>query len=92
MTDIKAILADRKGWRRLYEKAFDFFTSMRYEQGLEAGGDDRVPSFTVHPDTTLMATIEKMAATRGHRVWIVNAANRLLGVVSLSDVMPFLLQ
>ncbi|KNC96474.1 hypothetical protein, variant [Spizellomyces punctatus DAOM BR117] len=91
MTDIKAILADRKGWRRLYERAFDFFTSMRFEQGLEAGGDDRIPTFTVHPETTLIATIEKMAATRGHRVWVVEGS-RAVGVVSLSDIMPLLLK
>ncbi|KAJ3186885.1 cell separation during budding [Gaertneriomyces sp. JEL0708] len=91
MTDIKAIFSSKRGWRRLYDKSFDFFTSMRFEQGLEAGGDDRAPSFTVHPTTTLIATIEKMAATRGHRVWLVDAHNVLLGVVSLSDIMPLLL-
>ncbi|KAI8820731.1 uncharacterized protein EV422DRAFT_567626 [Fimicolochytrium jonesii] len=91
MTDIKAILADRKGWRRLYETCYDFFASMRYEQGLEAGGDDRVPLYVVHPNTTLIATIEKLAATRAHRVWIVSGSSNLVGVASLSDIMPLLL-
>ncbi|KAI9098693.1 hypothetical protein DFS34DRAFT_642770 [Phlyctochytrium arcticum] len=91
MTDIKAILADRKAWRRLYERSFDFFTTMRFNQGLEAGGDDRIPTFTIHPTTTLISAIEKLAATRGHRVWVVEG-NSPVGVVSISDIMPFLLQ
>ncbi|KAI8592088.1 hypothetical protein BDZ88DRAFT_408219 [Geranomyces variabilis] len=92
MTDIKMILSARSGWRRLYENCYDFFTSLRYEQGLEAGGDDRVPTYIVHPNSTLIATIEKLAATRAHRVWICSGASRLVGVVSLSDIMPLLLQ
>ncbi|KAJ3011997.1 cell separation during budding [Thoreauomyces humboldtii] len=91
MSDIRAILADRKGWRRLYENCFDFFMSMRYEQGLQAGGDDRVPTYSVHPDSTVIATIEKLAATRAHRIWIVEGSTKLVGVVSLSDIMPLLL-
>ncbi|KAI8920086.1 hypothetical protein DFJ77DRAFT_451055 [Powellomyces hirtus] len=92
MADIKVILSDRKGWRRLYEKCYDFFASMRYEQGLEAGGDDRVPTYIVHPHSTLIATIEKLAATRAHRIWIVSGQTKLVGVVSLSDIMPLLLK
>jgi CBS domain-containing protein len=91
MTDIKEILATRGGWRRLYEPAFRFFATVRSMQGLQSGGNDRVPSFTVHPTTTLMSAIEKMVATRTHRVWICNDESEVVGVVSLSDVMPWLL-
>ncbi|KAI9320293.1 hypothetical protein DFJ73DRAFT_878008 [Zopfochytrium polystomum] len=104
MTDIKEILSTRGGWRRLYEPAFRFFVSLRNQQGLEANGADRVPSFTVHPGTPLMVALEKMTATRTHRVWIVNdyhtvggggvssaSVGDLVGVLSLSDVMPLLL-
>ncbi|KAJ3330370.1 cell separation during budding [Blyttiomyces sp. JEL0837] len=101
MTDIKEILATRGGWRRLYEPAFRFFATLRNQQGLEAGGSDRVPSFTVHPTTILSVAVEKMAATHTHRVWILAddsgsygtggvAAGGLVGVLSLSDVMPLL--
>ncbi|KAJ3210838.1 cell separation during budding [Dinochytrium kinnereticum] len=72
MTDIKEILSTRGGWRRLYEPCFRFFVSLRSMQGLEAGGSDRVPSFSVHPSTPLIVAIEKMAATHTHRVWIVD--------------------
>ncbi|KAJ3283106.1 cell separation during budding [Borealophlyctis nickersoniae] len=90
MTDIKEILARRGGWRRLFDTCIKFFGEMRGEQGLLAGGDDRVPSFTVHPSTTLIAAIEKMAATRSHRVWVVEKIGKVVGVVSLSDVMGVL--
>ncbi|KAJ3096553.1 cell separation during budding [Phlyctochytrium bullatum] len=92
MTDIKEILSTRGGWRRLYEPCFRFFVSLRSTQGLEAGGSDRVPSFSVHPSTPLIVALEKMAATHTHRVWIVDEAEGgLCGVMSLSDVMPLLL-
>ncbi|KAJ3098741.1 cell separation during budding [Phlyctochytrium planicorne] len=92
MTDIKEILSSRGGWRRLYEPCFRFFVSLRSIQGLEAGGSDRVPSFYVHPDTPLIVAVEKMAATRTHRVWVVerDGTDGVCGVVSLSDVMGVL--
>ncbi|KAJ1551944.1 cell separation during budding [Cladochytrium tenue] len=99
MTDIKEILSSRGGWRRLYEPCFRFFAALRSQQGLEArAGADRVPSFTVHPSSALLAALEKMVATRTHRVWIVadGAANHadgdVVGVLSLSDVMPIILE
>ncbi|KAI9205642.1 uncharacterized protein BJ171DRAFT_63936 [Polychytrium aggregatum] len=91
MTDIKEILAHRGGWRRLFENVFRFFVELRSEQGLENGGNDRAPSFTVHPSTTLISAIEKMSATHTHRVWVVNNNGEVVGVVSLSDVMSRLL-
>ncbi|KAJ3401432.1 cell separation during budding [Chytridiales sp. JEL 0842] len=96
MTDIKEVLGSgRGGWRRLYEPAFKFFATLRNAQGLEAGGSDRIPSFTVHPSTPLIVALEKMAATRAHRIWIVgetaDSREAVVGVVSLSDVMPLLL-
>ncbi|KAJ1558082.1 cell separation during budding [Nowakowskiella sp. JEL0078] len=92
MTDIKEILGSRGGWRRLYDNAFRFFAQIRAAQGLENSGNDRAPSFVVHPTTTLINAIEKMAATRTHRAWIVDHVNRLVGVFSLSDLMPLLLE
>ncbi len=58
-------------------------------QGIEAGGNDRVPLFIVHKTTTLITAIEKMAATKTHRVWVCEGEN-LVGVVSLSDVIRVL--
>ncbi|KAJ3126805.1 cell separation during budding [Nowakowskiella sp. JEL0407] len=91
MTDIKEVLGSRGGWRRLYDNAFRFFAQIRAAQGLENAGNDRAPSFVVHPTTTLINAMEKMTATRTHRAWIVDHVNRLVGVFSLSDLMPLLL-
>ncbi|KAJ3077195.1 cell separation during budding [Podochytrium sp. JEL0797] len=91
LSDIKEILSSRGGWRLLYDPCFRFFVQLRSMQGLEANGSDRVPMFTVHPSTPLISAIEKMAATKTHRVWIVSegGASHVVGVVALSDVMPF---
>lgn len=76
----------------MYENAFKFFIALRSSQGIEANGNDRVPSFTVDPTTTLISAIEKIAATKCHRVWVVeNATGKLAGVVSLTDILPFIL-
>ncbi|ORY28706.1 CBS-domain-containing protein [Rhizoclosmatium globosum] len=92
MTDIKEILSSRGGWRHLYDPCFRFFVQLRSVQGLEANGSDRVPLFTVHPSTPLIVAVEKMAATKTHRVWIVSESGKgdVVGVLGLSDVMPFL--
>ncbi|TPX52897.1 hypothetical protein CcCBS67573_g09786 [Chytriomyces confervae] len=97
MTDIKEILATRGGWRHLYDACFRFFAQLRNMQGLETGSD-RVPLFTVHPSTPLIVAVEKMSATRTHRVWIVSEGSAaggrsgdVVGVLELSDVMPILL-
>lgn len=91
MTDIKEILSAPRGWRRLYENALDFFVSIRSSQGLDSG-NDKMPSFTVRPQSSLISAIEKIAATKAHRVWVVNNFNIVVGVVSLSDIMPFFLK
>ncbi|RKO87996.1 hypothetical protein BDK51DRAFT_16879 [Blyttiomyces helicus] len=87
MADIKEIFAVQGGWKSLYKEAFKFLCALRSQQGLDANGDDRVPSFTVSPTSTLLHAIEKIAATRAHRVWVVDARKAPIGVVSLSDVM-----
>ncbi|KAJ3210341.1 cell separation during budding [Clydaea vesicula] len=69
MSDIKEILGDKGGYKHLFTNSFEFFTNLRSLQGLEAEGCDRAPNFTVHPKATLINAMEKMAATRSHRVW-----------------------
>lgn len=69
----------------MYENAFKFFAGLRSAQGLANHGDDMAPSFVIHPTTTVIAALEKMAATHGHRVWVVEGGDRLVGVLSLSD-------
>lgn len=88
MSDIKE-LNHAGGWKKLYMNALRFFVDIRTAQGLEGPGD-KVPWFIVNPKTTLISAIEKMAATRSHRVWVVTEGNILAGVISLSDVMDIL--
>ncbi|KAI9324845.1 hypothetical protein DFJ73DRAFT_802232 [Zopfochytrium polystomum] len=71
-----------QGWRRLYEPSYRFFVSLRNAQGVvpdgggaQAAATERVPSFTVAPETPLVVAIEKMAATRGHRVWVTSSSS-----------------
>lgn len=75
---------------QLYDQCQIFFNSIRLQQGIENAGSDRMPSFLIHPNTTLIQAMEKMAATRSHRLWVVDSGERLVGIVSLSDCMPFI--
>ena len=64
------------------------FVSMALSQkGLENEGKDRFPVFDVTLKSTLLHVIQKMLATRVHRMWVVDETDRLLGVVSLTDIL-----
>jgi len=85
MSDMKEVFSKRGGYKHLYENCFKFFAQIRSTQGLENGGDDRVPSFVIHPTTTVIAALERMSSTHSHRMWIIEGNDRLVGVLSLSD-------
>ncbi|KAJ3219651.1 cell separation during budding [Clydaea vesicula] len=89
MSDMKEIFGSRGGYKHLFTNSFKFFVNLRSNQGLEAGGNDRAPSFTIHPTTSLVSAIERMAATRSHRVWVVEGNDKLVGVLGLSDFVQF---
>src|SRR5687767_5298763 len=63
-----------------------FVSHIRSRQGLE-DGQDRYPVFDVRLTSTLGYTIAKLAATRAHRVWVVDDGMRAIGLVSLTDVL-----
>ncbi|TPX37699.1 hypothetical protein SmJEL517_g00730 [Synchytrium microbalum] len=90
MTDIREILKSRRDWKHLYDRVFNFFQSTISKAGLERG-QDRVPSVVVRTQTSLLMTMERMAGTHVHRLWIVENGDRLCGILSLSDIMPQLL-
>ncbi|KAI8928921.1 hypothetical protein BC831DRAFT_509644 [Entophlyctis helioformis] len=95
MTDIKDVLGRKSGWARLMQPAKKFFIDIRNNQVLENAGHDSVPSFIVHPTTPLVTAVEKMVATHAHRVWVVEndgTGRRVVGVLTLSNVMPLLLK
>lgn len=49
-----------------------------------------IPPLTVTAQTTMETVILKLAATKTHRVWIVDDYDRPKGVISLTDVMKLL--
>jgi CBS domain-containing protein len=58
---------------------------------MEHEGKAIIPVFTVTPQTNLITALEKMTSTKTHRVWVTKG-EELVGVVSLSDVMPLLVK
>ena len=68
-----------------YDNVFTFFKALRSKQGLEH--NDKAPIFAVHPSTSVIKALEKMSATHSHRVWVVEGADTLVGVISLSDIV-----
>ena len=67
ISDIREVLSIKGGFKRLFQNCQTFFSSLRQHQGLDRGGNDRVPLFVVYPTTTLMSACEKIAATKAHR-------------------------
>ncbi|KAL3893855.1 MAG: hypothetical protein SGCHY_005600 [Lobulomycetales sp.] len=87
MSDMKEVFSQRGGYKYLYDNVFKFFQKLRSSQGLENDGNDKAPVFVIHPSTSVISALEKMSATHGHRVWIVEGADKLVGVLSLTDII-----
>jgi hypothetical protein len=54
MSDIKVILTEENGWRKLYYRAEDFFKELRNKQTIENSGNTIVPIFNVSADTKVI--------------------------------------
>jgi hypothetical protein len=78
-------------WKRIFESCEQFFKHNRLEQTNERKGDTAIPNFTISDSATVVQALEKMVATRAHRVWVITGVNELVGLVSLSSIMPLLL-
>lgn len=90
ITDLREIVNSRRNWKHLYDQVFMFFQNTVSKLGIERGAD-RVPSIVVRPSTSLITTMERMAGTNVHRLWIVDNGNSIEGVFSMSDLMPLLI-
>lgn len=91
MTDIKFVF-QRQQFVDLWSTCLHMITTILCQTGIENEGRDRVPVFSVHSDSTLLSVVEKIVATRVHRVWIVDEASRApIGVVSIGDILRILL-
>lgn len=58
MSDIKKILASRKGWNNLMIPCDRFFRELRNKEFLDSPeGITRVPNFTIRPSTSLIDAV-----------------------------------
>jgi CBS domain containing-hemolysin-like protein len=80
------------GWKQLFQKSIDFFKSIRIDQSNENFGKAIVPVYTIQQETSVLIAMEKMVATRSHRIWVIDSLDHIIGLVSLSALMPLLLK
>jgi Mg/Co/Ni transporter MgtE len=66
--------------------------SILLEQGLENDGKDSVPIFEVRMTSTLAQVIQKIVATRVHRLWAVDEQKALIGCISVTDIIRVCLE
>ena len=92
MTDIKMILGKPRGYKRLFQSCSSFFKEMRIEQSMEHDGKAILPVFSVTENDTLVNVMEKIVATKTHRMWVSDSNDQIGGLVTLSAIIPLLAQ
>ena len=65
---------------------------MRIEQSMEHEGKAILPVFSVGENEQLVNVMEKMVATKTHRMWVADSTEKICGLVSLSAIIPLLAQ
>lgn len=70
MTDVRFLF--RRNSSLLFMDCRHFVRHILEERSLENGGSDSFPIFEMHPQSSLKRCIEKLLATRTHRIWIVD--------------------
>ena len=86
MADIRFIVQNNK-FGRLWMSASHFISIAQSQKGLEHEGKDSFPYFDVKPRSTLKFCIQKMLAIGIHRIWITDDDQKLIGRVSLIDII-----
>ena len=86
MADIRFIFQNNH-YDRLWMQCSSFVSMMLSQKGLENDGKDSFPVFSTTSDAIFKFVLEKILATRTHRLWIEDAQAKVLGVVSLTDVI-----
>ncbi|ORY23736.1 hypothetical protein LY90DRAFT_514900 [Neocallimastix californiae] len=69
ISDIKEVIKNNK-WRHLWYPVGNFFEEIRKIQEFENNGRDKVPVYIASPETSVIKVIQKLAITKGHRIWI----------------------
>jgi CBS domain-containing protein len=87
MADIRFIFQHGR-YHRLWMNCSQFLTLALSQKGLEHAGNDQFPFFDAHPASSVLQAINKIVATKVHRVWVTDpVTHRLIGVVSLTDLI-----
>jgi CBS domain containing-hemolysin-like protein len=60
------------------------------QKGLENAGQDSYPVFDVNSSVTLEKVMQKLLATKTHRIWVVDEQSQLEGVLSMTDIIRYL--
>lgn len=88
MTDVRFLF--KRNSSLLFMDCRHFVRHILEERSFENGGIDSFPIYEMHPESTLKRCIEKLIATRSHRIWIVeqNIFEGNCAVVNDSDDEP----
>ena len=87
MADIRFVFQHGR-YHRLWMTCGNFLSLALNQKGLEHSGNDQFPFFDAHLTSTLAQVMNKIVATKVHRVWITNPKNQhLIGLVSLTDIV-----
>ena len=87
MADIRFVFQYGR-YHRLWMTCSQFIALALSQKGLEHGGNDQFPFFDAHIKSKLSQVMNKIVATKVHRVWVTDSKNQhLIGVVSLTDII-----
>ena len=87
MADIRFVFQHGR-YHRLWMTCGNFLSMALNQKGLEHSGNDQFPFFDAHLSSSLAQVMNKIVATKVHRVWITNPKNQhLIGLVSLTDII-----
>lgn len=87
MADIRFVFQHGR-YHRLWMTCAQFVSMALTQKGLEHSGNDQFPFFDAHPTSTVSQVMEKIVATKVHRVWVTEPSSQhLVGLVSLTDLI-----
>jgi CBS domain-containing protein len=89
MADVRFVLQHNR-FNRLWLSCSNLVSLALSQKGLESGGQDRFPVFETTSSATVSKVMQKLLATKTHRIWIVDADQKLEGVVSMTDIIRYL--
>lgn len=86
MADIRFVFQNH-GYSKLSMKCLHFASMALSQKGLEHEGRDSFPVYDVYETSSLQYTIQKLLATKTHHMWVIDQDRKLIGVVSMTDII-----